>query len=93
MIISTVGTTEKQACGDRGHDVEEAGIQQLWSLEVQLRCYKKAKCCDVCQYFQWYMASVGVCTAQGGCPANRMKDVMDTCDCGKFKFKKVKLGD
>lgn len=59
----------------------------------ELRCYKKAKCCDVCQYFQWYMDSVGVCTAQDGCPANRMKDVMDTCDCGKFKFKKVKLGD
>ena len=45
----------------------------------------KTKPCAACRYFTPFMASAGVCEARTGCPAERMKDCCDTCDCGMFK--------
>lgn len=49
------------------------------------RKWLKEKPCAACKYFDYYMGSAGVCTAKNGCPATRMKDYSDYCDCGCFK--------
>jgi hypothetical protein len=45
----------------------------------------KQKPCAACKYFVPYMGSAGVCEAKGGCPATRMRDYSDYCNCGGFK--------
>ena len=52
------------------------------------RYYIKNKSCCACQHFNWFMGCVGVCEIKKGCPANRMKDYSDTCDCNQFKKRK-----
>lgn len=51
------------------------------------RKWLKYKPCVACVNFDWFMGSAGVCTAKKGCPATRMKDCSDYCDCGAFKKK------
>ena len=53
--------------------------------KIAERKWLKEKPCDACKYFDYYMGSVGACTANGGCPTTRMKDCSDFCDCGCFK--------
>lgn len=55
--------------------------------------FVKNKTCVVCEHFSWFMCSAGVCRAKDGCASSRMKDCMDTCDCGNFKkYKRSKNG-
>ena len=48
----------------------------------------KEKPCAACRYFDYYMGAAGICTAKNGCPATRMKDCSEYCDCGCFKKRK-----
>ncbi len=52
------------------------------------RKWLKSKPCAACHYFMHYMSSAGVCTAKTGCPASRLKDYSDTCDCNEYKKKR-----
>lgn len=50
----------------------------------------KSKPCAACKNFSHFMGSAGICTAKNGCPATRMKDYSDCCDCNCFKKRKRK---
>ena len=50
----------------------------------------KEKPCAACKHFTHYMGSAGVCEAKLGCPATRMRDCLDFCDCGRFEMKRRK---
>ena len=52
------------------------------------RKWLKSKPCAACEHFDFYMGSAGVCAVKEGCPATRMRDYFDVCDCGRFKRKK-----
>lgn len=47
----------------------------------------KNKPCAACKHLNYFMGSVGICEAKEGCPASRMRDYSDFCDCGCFKKK------
>ena len=52
---------------------------------IQEQLWLKDKPCAACRYFAYYMGTAGICLAKRGCPATRMKDCNDYCDCGCFK--------
>lgn len=52
---------------------------------IEERKWLKSKPCAACKYFSYFMGSAGICEAQNGCPATRMRDYSDYCDCGCFK--------
>lgn len=56
--------------------------------KIAERKWLKTKPCAACKYFNYYMGSAGVCMAKNGCPATRMKDYSDYCDCGCFKVRR-----
>lgn len=58
-----------------------------WLEEMAL---VRDKTCCCCSHFVWFHGGAGVCGAKNGCPAGRMIDAMDRCDCGCFKKKKRK---
>lgn len=53
--------------------------------KIEERKWLKEKPCAACKHFMHYMGSAGICTAQKGCPATRMKDYSAFCDCEGFK--------
>lgn len=53
------------------------------------RKWLREKPCAACEHFDHYMGSAGVCYAKSGCPATRMRDYSDFCDCGCFKKRRL----
>ena len=66
-------------------------IKLLKSNWTEFKYLVKGESCCVCDKFDWYMGSAGVCKAKVGCPITRMRDCSDSCNCDGFHAVKFKI--
>ena len=61
----------------------------FYSLRERREFCKLKLCCE-CRYFSWFHGSAGVCQSpvRVGCCTSRMKDCLESCDCGNFRKQK-----